>query len=298
MSAEPDNQETPAATWPGVNGKRILFTGATNGIGLAGAQELSRRGARLAIVARDRARAADAAALIAKASPSGESPDILIADLSSMSQVRELAQQALERYPTIDVLINNAGAIFTKRQLSPDGFELTWALNHLAPFLLTSLLLDRLCASAPARIIVTASDAHRGAHIPFDDINAEQGYRRAGIERYSQSKLANILFTAELARRIEGSGVTANCLHPGVVATGFGRNNGAVMGAVLAVAKPFMRSPERGARTLVWLADSPDLDGVSGGYFADEKPGKRTSAARDADAAGRLWELSERQVAS
>ena len=199
--------------WTGVRDKRVLITGATHGIGLAGAEALARRGAHVAIVARSEARAVDAVRRIEAAG--GSKVDVLHADLSSQASVRALAAEALERYPSIEVLVNNAGAMFTTRHLTEDGIEQTWALNHLAPFLLTTLLLDRLKASAPSRIITTTSDAHKGKLIPFDDINAERSYRGMGFTRYGESKLANILFTAELSRRLHGTGVTTYCFHPG-----------------------------------------------------------------------------------
>jgi NAD(P)-dependent dehydrogenase (short-subunit alcohol dehydrogenase family) len=282
--------------WGGVRGKRILITGATNGIGLAAAQELARRGASLAIVARDDTRAADAVRRIESAG--SEVVDVLKADLTSQASVRALADEALQRYARIDVLVNNAGAVFEKRELSVDGIERTWALNHLAPFLLTELLLERLKSSAPARVVTTTSDAHKGAQIPWDDLNAEGSYGSRGFTRYGQTKLANILFTAELAQRLEGTGVTANCFHPGTVATGFNRNNSAIMRLVMTAIKPFLRSPEKGAETLVWLVDSEEAGAENGGYFVDCKRAQPEAPARDMDAARRLWEVSEEQISA
>jgi NAD(P)-dependent dehydrogenase (short-subunit alcohol dehydrogenase family) len=282
--------------WGGVRGKRVLITGATSGIGLAAAEELARRGASLAIVARDDARAAET---VARCEAAGsEVVDVLKADLTSQASVRSLAAEALQRYARIDVLVNNAGAIFEKREVTEDGIERTWALNHLAPFLLTDLLLDRLKAGPPARIVTTSSDAHKGAEIPWDDINAERSYGSRGFKRYGQTKLANILFTAELARRLEGSGVTANCFHPGLVATGFNRNNSAFMKIAMVVVKPFSRSPEKGAETLVWLVDSEEAGSENGGYFVDCKRAQPEPPARDMDSARRLWDLTEQQVSA
>lgn len=287
------------AQWTGVRGKRVLMTGATRGIGLAAAKELARRGAKLAIVARSEQRAKDAIAEItAAAADAGQqaSIDVLDADLSSQASVRSLAKEALQRYPRIELLVNNAGAMFSSRQMTDEGIERTWALNHLAPFLLTNLLMDRLRTSAPARVITTASDAHKGAsHVPFEDVAAERSYRRLGFGRYSETKLANILFTAELAKRLQDSGVGAFCFHPGLVASEFNRNNGPLMGLAMIAIRPFSRSTEHGARTLVWLADTPEIEG-EGGYFVDEKLARPSRAGQDMDAARRLWELSERQV--
>jgi NAD(P)-dependent dehydrogenase (short-subunit alcohol dehydrogenase family) len=282
--------------WGGVRGKRVLITGATNGIGLAAAEELARRGASLAIVARDDAKAADAVRRLEAAG--SEVVDVLKADLTSQASVRAVAGEALQRYARIDVLVNNAGAVFEHRELSEDGIERTWALNHLAPFLLTELLLDRLKSSAPARIVTTTSDAHKGAEIPWDDIDAEDSYGFGGFKRYGQTKLANILFTVELARRLEGSGVTANCFHPGLVSTGFNRNNSGLMKLAMAVVRPFSRSPEKGAETLVWLVDSEEAGAENGGYFVDRKRAQPEPPARDMDSARRLWELSEQQVSA
>jgi NAD(P)-dependent dehydrogenase (short-subunit alcohol dehydrogenase family) len=279
-----------------VRGKRVLITGATNGIGLAAAEELARRGASLAIVARNDARAADAVERITAAG--SEQVDVLKADLSSQESVRSLAAEALQRYARIDVLVNNAGAVFEKRELSADGIELTWALNHVAPFLLTEMLLQRLKESAPARVITTSSVAHRGAEIPWDDLNAERSYAQRGYKRYGQTKLANILFTAELGRRLEGSGVTANCFHPGVVATGFNRNNSSLMRVLMTAMKPFSRSPEKGAETLVWLADSEEAGAENGGYFVDCRRAQPEPPGRDMNSARRLWDITEEQVSA
>ncbi|MBV8195922.1 MAG: SDR family oxidoreductase [Candidatus Dormibacteraeota bacterium] len=280
--------------WSGVRGKRVLITGATGGIGLAAAVELGRRGAQLAVVARSEERARSAVAAITAAG--GTDVDVLNADLSSQASVRSLAEEALRRYPRIDVLCNNAGAIYEQRQLSPDGIELTWAVNHLAPFLLTTLLLDRIKSSAPARIVTTSSDAHKGRVIPFDDLDASRSYAMRGFHRYGETKLANILFTVELAQRLHGTGVIANCFHPGTVATGFNRNNGALMSTTMAILKPFSRSPKKGAETLVWLVDAPSASDVSGGYFVDCRQATPSKAASDVEAAHRLWQVSEAQT--
>jgi NAD(P)-dependent dehydrogenase (short-subunit alcohol dehydrogenase family) len=280
--------------WTGVRDKRVLITGATRGIGLAAAQALARRGAKLAIVARDDARGAEAVASIE--GEGGSTVDLLYADLLSQASIRALSAEVLERYPRIDVLINNAGAIFVQRELTVDGIERTWALNHLAPFLLTTLLLDRLKASAPSRIITTASDAHKGKLIPFDDLNAERSWRGRGFTRYGETKLANIMFTRELARRLDGTGVTTYCFHPGVVATGFNRNNGAMMTAAMMMIAPFVRSPRKAAQTLVWLADSPDVSKQSGGYYEDRAVAVSSRQAQDPALAKRLWDVSEEQI--
>jgi NAD(P)-dependent dehydrogenase (short-subunit alcohol dehydrogenase family) len=219
-----------------------------------------------------------------------------MADLSSQVSVRALAAECLQRYPRIDVLVNNAGAIYQRRELSVDGIELTWATNRLAPFLLTTRLLERMLASEPGRIVTTSSYAHKGHVIPFDDLNAQRSYGARGFRRYGETKLANILFTVELARRLRGTQVTANCFHPGLVATRWNRNTGALMSAAMSLARPFSRSPKKGAETLVWLLDSAEAGAISGGYFVDCRQATPSAPASDADAARRLWSISEEQT--
>jgi NAD(P)-dependent dehydrogenase (short-subunit alcohol dehydrogenase family) len=275
-----------------MNGKQVLITGATNGIGLVAARALAARGANVAIVGRSAQRTQHAAASI-RAAGGGAVVDTFLADLASQDSVRRLASAVLDRYARLDVLINNAGAMYQARQLSADGIELTWALNHLAPFLLTRLLLDRLKTSAPARIITTASGAHHGAQIPFDDLRGDRSY--AGFRRYGATKLANILFTRELARRLEKSGVTANAFHPGLVATGFNHNNGLLMSLAMTLMGAFALSAEEGAKTLVWLAASPEVADVTGAYFFKQQQETPSAAAQDAAAGERLWAISEKQ---
>jgi len=218
---------------------------------------------------------------------------LLIADLSSLADIRRLAVELPKAAPRIDVLINNAGAIFTQRETSVDGLERTFALNHMAYFLLTLLLLDRLKSGGHARIVNVASEAHRNARLDFNDLQTAQGY--SGWLAYRRSKLANILFTRELARRLAGTGVTANCLHPGFVATEFGNNNGGAFRAALSVAKRFMAiSPQQGGETLVYAASAKEIAGMSGVYFDKNRPRAPSEAAQDDDAAKRLWTMSEK----
>jgi NAD(P)-dependent dehydrogenase (short-subunit alcohol dehydrogenase family) len=295
-------REVNASEWTGVNGKRILITGATSGIGLAGACALVARGARLAIVARSEARARDAIAMILATSGAAAPIDIFVADLASQASIRQLAGEVLARYPRLDVLINNAGAASAKRQLSEDGLELTWAVNHLAPFLLSTLLRGRLRDNAPTRIITTASNAYKGAHVPFDDFDGERAYRARGAQRYRQTKLANILFTAELARRLEGisyggrAGASVNCFHPGSVATRRDSDGGMLTSTATRITRPLLRSPREDAKTMVWLADALAVSGESGGYFVDNRRVIPSPEARDVHAAKRLWGVSEEQV--
>jgi retinol dehydrogenase 12 len=272
-----------------MNGKVCVVTGATSGIGKAAATALARMGAQIVLVGRDRGRAeATAAGLGATAALP---PRVEIADLASMEQVRALAGRlaSLER---IDVVINNAGLVLGGRRVTEDGFEHVFAVNHLAPFLLTNLLLPKLTGSAPARVVTVTSDAHTAAKLDLDDPNLEHGWD--SWRSYANSKLANILFTRELARRLDGTGVTANCAHPGVVRTGFGREGKPLLRLGTTIARPFFLSPERGADTVVYLASSPDVAGQTGGYYVKRQRREPSAAARDDAAARKLWDISEK----
>jgi len=274
--------------------KLCLVTGATLGIGRESALGLARMGAHIVIAGRDEARTRETAAAIAAQSGNAQ-VDFLVADLSSQAEVRRLAREFRDRYPRLDVLLHNAGAIFTKRETTVDGFERTWALNHLAEFLLTQLLLDRLEFSAPARIVNVASRAHMSGTIDFDNLQGERKFSAIGA--YSRSKLANILFTYALARRLAGKGVTANCLHPGVVGTGFGQNTPGFLKTALGLAKPFLITPEIGAATSIYLASSPDVADVSGKYFAKCAAVASSKLSGDVALQEKLWEVSARQTA-
>jgi NAD(P)-dependent dehydrogenase (short-subunit alcohol dehydrogenase family) len=273
-----------------MHGQVCVVTGATSGIGKAAAAALARQGAEIIVVGRDPGRAeATAAAIQADGAPP---PKVEIADLARLDQVRALAGRLNQTLDRIDVLINNAGLVLNERQVTPDGYEHVFAVNHLAPFLLTNLLRPKLTASAPARVITVSSDAHTAARLDLDDPNLEHGW--SSWRSYSNSKLANILFTRELAGRLDGTGVTANCLHPGVVRTGFGRDARPLMRVGITIAKPFMLSPERGADTMVYLASSPDVAAKTGGYYVKRQLREPSAAARDDGLARRLWEISER----
>ncbi len=272
-----------------MEGKVCVVTGATSGIGKAAAAALAGLGATVVLVGRDRGRTEAAAAEIGSVSASP--PRAEIADLASLEQVRGLAGRlaGLER---IDVLINNAGLVLGERRITPDGFEHVFAVNHLAPFLLTSLLLPKLAASAPARVVTVTSDAHSAARLDLSDLNLERGWD--SWRSYANSKLAGILFTRELARRLDGTEVTASCAHPGVVRTGFGREARPLLRLGITIARPFMASPGRGADTIVYLASSPDVAGQTGGYYVKRQWREPSAAARDDAAARKLWELSEK----
>jgi retinol dehydrogenase 14 len=274
----------------GMGEKVCLITGATSGIGKATAMGLANMGASVVMVGRDRGKGEAVMAEIKEKSPNA-SVDLMLADVSSQEQIRRLADEFKEAYPRLDVLINNAGVFRSKRLTSADGIEMTFAVNHLAYFLLTNLLLDVLEASAPSRIVNVSSGAQSNGTIDFDDLQGENKEYK-GTKAYSQSKLANVLFTYELARRLEGTGVTANCLHPGAVRTSFGRGSSGVFGFMVRALRPFMISPERGAETSIYLASSPEVDGLSGGYFVKKGEARSSDGSYDERIARRLWEVS------
>jgi len=274
-----------------MKGKVCVVTGATSGIGKAAATALARMGSQVVLVGRDRGRAEAAAAEVGAIGT--VPPKVEIADLASLEQVRALAGRlaSLER---VDVLINNAGLVLGERRVTEDGFEHVFAVNHLAPFLLTSLLLPKLTGSAPARVVTVTSDAHSAAKLDLDDPGQEHGWN--SWRSYANSKLANILFTRELARRLDGTGVTANCAHPGTVRTGFGREGKPLLRLGTTIARPFFLSPERGADTIVYLASSPDVAGQTGGYYVKRQRREPSAAARDDATARRLWDISEKMT--
>ena len=275
--------------------KVVLVTGATNGIGYEAAKALAAKGVTIVGVGRNPQRCADAVSRI-KAAAGNARIEFLVADLSLQAEVRRVAAEFKHKYDRLDVLLNNAGAFFASRQTNRDGQEMTWALNHLNYFVLTDELLDVLKASAPARIVNVSSDAHaRAKGINFADVEFKHGYN--SWTAYGQSKLANIMFTYELARRLQGTHITANALHPGFVATGFGHNNGGLMRTGMSVVQKIAaRKPEQGAQTSVYLASSPEVEGISGQYFVDSRATKSSGVSYDVEAQQRLWELSEQMV--
>jgi retinol dehydrogenase 14 len=275
-------------------GKVVLVTGGTGGIGKATAIGLASIGARVGITGRDLGRAEQVAAAIRSAS-GNPAVDPFGADMSSQTEVRRLAVAVLDTYPRLDVLINNVGGFWAHRHLTADGLEQTFAVNHLAAFLLTNLLLDRLKASAPARVVTVSSGAQSMGRIDFDDLEGARNY--SGQRAYSQSKLASIMFTFELARRLEGTGVTATAVHPGVVRTNFGAEDQAWFFTVVSgLVRPFLKTPAQGAQTSIFLASSPDVDGATGKFFANRRPKTANKLANDAQMSARLWQVSANLV--
>ena len=274
----------------GMGGKVVLITGGTSGIGKAAATALAGMGATVVITGRNEERGKRALQEIREES-GNDGVELILADLTVQDEVRRLAEELRERHNQLEVLVNNAGLVLSERTETPDGIETQLAINHLAPFLLTNLLLDLLKESAPSRIVTVSSDAHRWAKIDLDDLQSRKRYR--GMQVYGKTKLANIMFTYELAERLEGTGVTANCMHPGGVNTNFGNNQGGPINLLFRLFKPFMRSPEQGADTLIYLASSPEVEGMTGKYLADRKVKAASDAAYDETTRKRLWEASE-----
>jgi retinol dehydrogenase-12 len=275
-----------------LEGKTCLVTGATSGIGRAAAEELAARGAGVFIVCRSTRKGEETIDTITRRTGNRD-VHILEADLSSLDQVRKLAEDFLARERPLHVLLNNAGVVMLERTTTGDGHETTFAVNHLAYFLLTQRLVGRMRESAPARIVCVASEAHRfaGGRLDFDDLDGARSY--GAMKNYGKSKLANILFVREMARRLEGSGVTINCLHPGMVGTGLGANNGRFGRIAMRLLRPFSRSPEKGAETAVYLCTAPEVAGMSGGYYYNCNPLQPNQAAANDDDARRLWRISE-----
>ncbi len=270
--------------------KVVLITGGTSGIGKATAIALAAMGADVTTTGRNRERGEQAVMEVRRES-GNEEVELIIADLAAQAEVRRLAEEFRERHDRLDVLVNNAGLVISERTETPDGMEAQFAINHLAPFLLTNLLLDLLKSSTPSRIVTVSSEGHRWGKMDLDDLQSTKRYR--GFPVYGMTKLANILFTRELAERLSGTGVTANCLHPGGVSTNFGNNNSGVTTLLFRAFKPFMRSPEQGADTVIYLASSPDVEGMTGKYLADRKIKVAAGAAYDETLQEKLWEKSE-----
>lgn len=285
-----------------MNGKVVVITGATSGIGQVAAETLARRGAKIVLIARDRDRAEATKRRLSECG--GAKHTVHLADLSRLSEMKRVAQEVCAAESRVDVLINNAGAMFGERRVTEDGLEMTFALNHVSYFVLAHGLLPRLAASAPARIVNTASRAHRIAPLDFEDLQSERAYSQTGLlewlryggpgfKVYGRSKLCNILFTDELSRRIAGAGVTANSLHPGFVATRFGDESGGLLSFGTRVAKRFALSLDEGAKTLVYLASAPEVATITGRYFHNCAPATPTRDAQDRESAQRLWRITE-----
>jgi NAD(P)-dependent dehydrogenase (short-subunit alcohol dehydrogenase family) len=273
-----------------MQGKTVLITGANQGVGKASAIALGRLGARLVLVCRSAEKGRAAIADIER--EGAKDVELLVGDMGSQADVRRVAAEFKAKHDRLDVLLNNAGVLVTSRRTTVDGIEETFAINHLGYFLLTHLLVDTLKASAPARVVSVSSEAHRRARMRWDDLEFKAG-EYSSFAAYGQSKLSNILFTRELARRLDGTNVTANCLHPGVIASGFGHTYGGVISVVLKVASPFLMTPEKGARTSVFLASSAEVEGVSGKYFDKSKERLPSAEALADGAPERLWAISE-----
>lgn len=276
-----------------MRGRTVLVTGATSGIGAETALGLAQAGARVGIVGRDAGRTRAAAEHIRAAVPGAE-VDRFVADLASQAEIRRLAADIRARYSRLDVLVNNAGAIFDRHALTPDGIERTWALDHLAYVQLSLELLDLLKASAPARIVNVASEAHRRGRIAFDDLGHAGNFGAMAV--YSQAKLGNVLFSAALARRLAGTGVTCNALHPGVIASGFAADTGGWFGVAWRLVRPFMKSPEDGSATSIHLASAKAVGDVTGAYFKNRRPATPSARARDTALQERVWTLSLKQL--
>jgi NAD(P)-dependent dehydrogenase (short-subunit alcohol dehydrogenase family) len=273
-----------------MNGKVVMITGANSGIGKETAIELAKMGANIIMVCRSRERGEKALEEI-KEMANSKKIELLIADLADQSSIRMMVERFKKRYDKLHVLINNAGVMLTKRTTTSEGYESTFAINHIGHFLLTNLVLDMLKASSPSRIINVSSSAHKFAKLNFDDIDNEQKYR--GFRTYANSKLFNILFSYELARRMEGTGVTVNTLHPGVIRTNLGKNNNKKLIKLMStIFRLFMRSPKKGARTTVYLASSPDVEKVNGKYFVNRKPKKSSNISYEKTLQNKLWEIS------
>jgi len=272
-----------------MNGKVCLVTGATDGIGKVSAQVLAEMGAKVIIVGRNPEKSAAVLAEL-KSISRNENIDLLMADLAVMKEVRDLAEQVISRYDRLDVLLNNAGGYFTKHEITSDGLEMTFALNHMSYFLLTNKLMELLHSSTPSRIVNVSSGAHYGVDIEFDNLNGEQDYK--AWKAYQKSKLANVLFTYELLKKVPAD-ITVNCLHPGFVATNFGNNNGGFVSPVLKIAKRISAiDPEEGAKTSIFLCSSPEVEEVSGKYFFKCQPKTSSRESRNMDTAKRLWQIS------
>src|SRR5450759_1095777 len=277
-----------------LEGKICFVTGSTSGIGKVTARELADRGATVVLVSRNRAKG-EATQTEIKQATGNQHVDLLVADLSLLEDVRRLATEFQQTYPHLHLLVNNAGCAYPRRTLTSEGLEATLAVNYLAPFLLTELLLDTLKASAPARIVNVSSAQHTNASIEFDNLQSEKKY--ANLRSYNQAKLALLLWTYELARRLEGTGVTVNALHPGIPATNFPSGMTSAAAWVMRLSKPFLLTPEKGAQTTLYLATSPNVEGVTGKYFVKSQETKSSNGSYDQTVGSRLWEVTEQLVA-